>query len=579
MKKLLIILPILLLFITCNSNKKQNSTTESNDNAIKLYHGGDIITMEGEEPQYVEAIVTDNDKIAFVGTLKDAESKYPKASKKNLNGKTMFPAFIDGHSHFVQNAIMGMLANIMPPPDGPGTNFDEIVRVITEWKNSDLGKNFIKHTGWILANGYDDSQLEERDHPTADVLDKISTEYPVMVIHQSGHITSINHKAMEVLGLTKDSKDPDGGHRRKGADGELTGVLEENASIAAEMQAMGKLSPEFLMDAAVSNQEKYAQNGYTTIQDGRSSPIELNVLTALAKQNKYYLDVVAYPDINMTKVEDFKPYIYPDHAYKNHFRVGGIKLSLDGSPQGKTAWLTKHYHIPPTGKSRDYKGFPHMSDQEATDLVKLAYKNRWQILSHTNGDAAADQYLKAIEAAQAEFGYDDPRTVLVHGQIMRKEQVQRAADDGVYITFYPAHTFYWGDWHLESVLGHPRADYISPCRDAIDAGINITSHSDAPVVPPNAMRMVDAPVNRVTRSGYVLGPDQRITVYEGMQSLTIWAANQYFEEHRKGTLSVGKLADLVILNQNPFKVDPLKLHTITVSETIKEGKTVYKSSK
>ena len=137
------------------------------------------------------------------------------------------------------------------------------------------------------------------------------------------------------------------------------------------------------------------------------------------------------------------------------------------------------------------------------------------------------------------------------------------------------HTFYWGDWHVESVLGHPRADYISPCRDVIDAGLKITSHHDAPVTFPNSLRVLDATVNRVTRSGVVLGPEQRISPYEGLKTLTEWAAYQYFEEDRKGTITEGKLADLVILDKNPLKIDPLNIKDIEIIESIKEGKTVY----
>ncbi|WP_369049178.1 amidohydrolase [Tenacibaculum sp. UWU-22] len=581
MKKAVLLITLSFLFITCSSNKKQNPTAESNDNAIKLYHGGDIITMEGEEPQYVEAIVTDNDKIAFVGTLKDAESKYPKASKKNLYGHTLLPAFIDGHGHMMQTAVLGsMMANIMPPPDGSVKNFDKLIQVMNDWKNTDDGKSFIKETGWIVGNGYDDSQLDEKDHPTADILDKISTDVPVLVLHQSGHLSSINHKAMEVLGLNENTPNPSGGHRRKLPDGKLSGVLEENANIPVILTVIGKISTDFMLDKAMMVQNKYMSYGYLTVQDGRTAPQELVWLKAMADQKKFVVEVAAYPDMTMSPDEKLVDYIYPNKAYVNNFRIAGVKLTLDGSPQGKTAWLTHAYHTPPTGEDHTYAGRPIMSDEKSIAYVKRAFKNKWQILCHTNGDAATDQYMRSIKAAQEEFGYDDHRTVIVHGQTMREDQLKTAADLGCYITFYPAHTFYWGDWHVESVLGHPRADYISPTHDAVyKYGINITSHHDSPVIPCNSMRVLDATVNRVTRSGYVLGPDQRLTVFDGLRTLTIWAANQYFEENKKGTLSVGKVADLVILDKNPLKVDPLKIHTITIDESIKKGRSVYKKNK
>ncbi|RUM73501.1 MAG: amidohydrolase, partial [Sulfurovum sp.] len=173
------------------------------------------------------------------------------------------------------------------------------------------------------------------------------------------------------------------------------------------------------------------------------------------------------------------------------------------------------------------------------------------------------------------YNYSDHRSIIIHGQTIRKDQILRAAKLNVDASLFPMHTFYWGDWHVESVLGHPRADYISPMVDAIKAGLNVTSHHDAPVTFPKSMRVLDATVNRVTRSGYILGPDQRLSPFDGLRTLTTWAAYQYFEEDSKGTLSIGKLADLVILDKNPLKIDPMQIHTIKVVEAIKEGKSVY----
>ncbi|WP_369049180.1 amidohydrolase [Tenacibaculum sp. UWU-22] len=578
MKKLLIILTTLLLLIACGGNKKQIATAEPYVLRQTLFHNGDIITMEGEEPQYVEAVVQQEGKIVFVGDLKTAEKKYPNATKKNLHGKTMLPGFVDGHGHFVSAGQTTLFANVMPPPDGPGKNFDELVQTVKDWMETDNGKFIIQKYGWVVANGYDDSQLDEKTHPTKEVLDKITTEYPVIFMHQSGHLAAFNSKGIEASGYTKDTPDPKGGHIQREDDGSPNGVLEEEAYFQFFLPInTAKTDDEVKKKSVLAALKLYASNGYTTVQDGRSTPDQTGALENAAEANELYLDVVAYPDIVWNQQAAEGKYYKADHTYYNHYRVGGVKLSLDGSPQGKTAWLTKPYFHPPHGQHADYRGFPQHTDEEVEEYVKTAYKNHWQILCHNNGDAAMDQYINAVEAAQKEFGYDDPRTVIIHGQTMRKDQVQRVAKNRLFVSYYPSHTFYWGDWHLESVLGHPRADYISPCRDAIDAGINITSHHDAPVIPPSSMRVLDAPVNRVTRSGYVLGPNQRITVYEGLQALTIWAANQYFEENSKGTLSVGKLADFVILDQNPLKVAPLTIHTIKINETIKEGEPVYKA--
>ncbi len=579
--RLSILLVLVMLVFSCqnNSKNKQKASTVTSNNSTTIYHNGDIITMEGDQPQYAEAIVQREGKIVFVGSKKEALEKFKdKAKEVDLKGKTMLPGFIDGHGHMYNTGLMSLFANVMPAPDGPGKNFDSVVKTVKDWMETENGKFIIKKFGWVIANGYDDSQLEEKAHPTADILDKITTEYPVIIMHQSGHLATFNNKALELGDYNKDSKDPKGGHIQKDAKGLPNGVMEEAAFFNFFLPiSEEKSDDELKIKAVVSGQKQYAKYGYTTAQEGRSTTDNTDALEKAAKAGDCFIDIVSYPDIAWNKKAAEGDYYSAERKYKNHYRVGGVKLSLDGSPQGKTAWLTKPYFHPPHGQVADYCGFPQRTQEESDTFVKTAFENNWQILCHTNGDAATDRFLQSIEKALQETeNNNDHRAVIIHGQTMRKDQIKKAKELGVSISFYPAHTFYWGDWHVESVLGHPRADYISPCRDAIDEGIIITSHHDAPVIPPSAMRVLDAPVNRVTRSGKVLGPDQRITVYEGLQALTTWAAHQHFEENTKGTLTEGKLADFVVLDKNPLKIDPKNIHNIQVVETIKEGKSVYK---
>nr|WP_321453198.1 amidohydrolase [uncultured Carboxylicivirga sp.] len=558
---------ICLITISCQTDKKNTDQT--------IYFNGDIITMESDQPQYVEAVVRQNQKIVFIGKKEEAIKKYKHATMVDLQGKTMLPAFLDGHGHFFNVGFTAMCANILPPPDGPGADVNTIVETVNSYKDSEDGKYMFGKLGWIIGNGYDDSQLAEKNHPKATDLDKISTDVPVLIIHQSGHLGVINSKGLELAGYTVDTMDPKGGVIRKDENGNPNGVLEEAALYKILFPLLGKMDAELAVKAINKGQKEYAKNGYLTAQDGRTTIEQLAALRAAADSNLYYIDIVAYPD--MTLGTDFitEGTYTPSHIYKNKFRVGGVKLTLDGSPQGKTAWLTKCYHVNPEGKSGCYEGYPIMSDDKASDYVKTAFKNKWQILAHTNGDAAIDQYISAVKEAEQEFGYDDHRTVMVHGQTLRHDQIPELVKLKILPSLFPMHTFYWGDWHRESVLGEGRANYISPCRDVIDAGLTITSHHDAPVTFPNSMRVLDATVNRVTRSGRILGPEQRITVYEGLKTLTDWAAFQYFEEESKGTIAVGKLADFVILNENPLKIDPLEIHDIQVLESIKEGKTVF----
>ncbi|UXX79009.1 amidohydrolase [Reichenbachiella carrageenanivorans] len=571
-KFLIMTILIAIVFICCNQTKKETSVVEK---TATIYYNGDIITMESDEPTYAEAVVEENGKIVFVGNKDEASENYNKANQVDLEGKTMLPAFLDGHGHFYNVGFTAMCANILPPPDGPGVDFNSVVETLNEYKETETGKYVLEKLGWIIGNGYDDSQLAEKDHPKASDLDKVSTDLPVIIIHQSGHLASINSKGLELMGYTANTPNPDGGVIRKDSNGNPNGVLEEAAFFKVLFPVLGKIDDDMAAKCIKQGQDEYAKKGYLTAQDGRTTTDQLAALRKAADEQAYYIDVVAYPDMTLGIEQVAEGTYTPTHQYKNKFRLGGVKLTLDGSPQGKTAWLTKCYHVNPEGRTGCYEGYPIMDDDKATEYVKTAFKNKWQILCHSNGDAAIDQYIKAVGAAEKEFGYLDHRTVLIHGQTLRKDQIPELVELSILPSLFPMHTFYWGDWHKESVLGEPRADYISPCRDVIDAGLTITSHHDAPVTFPNSMRVLDATVNRVTRSGKVLGADQRITVYEGLKTLTDWAAFQYFEEGRKGTLTVGKLADFVILDKNPLKIDPIQIHDIQVLESIKEGKKVY----
>jgi len=544
-----------------------------------LYYGGDILTMEGEKPTYVQSVVQKDGKIVFIGDKKDAINKFGEKSKLvDLKGKTMLPALVDPHSHINQAGLLSTGANIFPSPDGDVNSIKELVDTLKTFKDSK--PKTLEVTGWLFSMGFDDSLLSDGRYPTADDLDKVSTDVPVYIIHQSGHIGVLNHKALELVGYTDCTKEIKGGSIicEKGTT-KPNGVVQENANIFVVNTYLSKISEELYDDMFIDSLKTYASYGYTTAQEGRAFKPMIDTAIRAAKKDELLLDVVMYPDF--TQAAEIKsPYLtgsgYDGTKYINGFRFGGIKLTLDGSPQGKTAWLSKPYYKVPKGKSKDYKGYGQLTDEQAFKVVDDAYKNNMQILAHCNGDAAIDQYINAVEAATKKYGKKDRRTVIVHAQTLRADQIPRLKELDIIPSLYPMHTFYWGDWHYDSVLGPDRAPFISPTKAVLDAGMIFTSHSDAPVTPPNAMRVLSATVTRVTRSGRVLGADQRVSPYIGLKAATIWPAYQHFEDKKKGSIKVGKEADFVVLSQNPLKVDKDKILDIEVLQTINNGKTIYK---
>jgi predicted amidohydrolase YtcJ len=540
-----------------------------------IYVNGDILTMEGDVPTYAQALVEKGGLIAFVGTRAEAARAFPTAQRRDLHGKTLLPGFIDAHGHLYLTGFFTSMANVMPGPDGPGSSHEAVVASTKAWMESETGKLFIRRFGWVLANGFDHSLMQEHTPPTADVLDRISTDYPVLMIHQSGHIGAVNTKGLELAKITRDTPDPAGGVIQRKADGSPNGVLEEAAFNAVANTILVKADAQIDALALERGQDLFARNGFTTAEDARAFPNITGALAAAATDKRLKLDVISYPDIVANAGALNSPFYRADRAYSEHYRIGGVKISLDGSPQAKTAWLTTPYLIHPPHTEEGYKGYAAMPDEKAFELFDRAASQGWQILCHANGDAAIDQCLNGMAHAQTVRPNPDHRSVVIHAQTMRADQVVRLAQLGGLPSFFSAHTFYWGDWHRDSVLGNPRAQRISPTRDALNLGMTLTSHHDSPVILPSAMRLVDAAVNRTTRTGRVLGPEQRLTPFEALKSITIWAARQHFEEDSKGTLRVGKRADLTILAANPLKVRSATINTISVEATIKDGHTIF----
>ena len=262
-------------------------------------------------------------------------------------------------------------------------------------------------------------------------------------------------------------------------------------------------------------------------------------------------------------------------TYSDHYRLGGLKITLDGSPQGRTAWRTKPYLIPPDGQKPGYKGYPAIPETaQVQAYIDEAFAKGWPVKVHTNGDAAIDQLFTALRPVVKKYGVKPGQVTLIHGQFIRPDQVKELKSLGIFPSMFPMHTFYWGDWYTQ-IVGADKGAQISPMRSILDTGLHATSHTDAPVALPNLMQVAWATVNRVSRSGKVIGPDERVTPYEAMQMITLWGAEQFGEAASKGSIEVGKSADLVVLSADPVAIDPMKINTIVVNETIKDGKTVW----
>jgi predicted amidohydrolase YtcJ len=536
---------------------------------------GDIVTMDEKNPT-AEALVVRGGDIAFVGNKRDAlKWRGHDTVIVELGSRTLLPGFIDAHSHIGLVMLFATFANVQPPPAGPVSSLQELKDALL----AHAEERKIPKGDWLLGHGYDDSMLAETRHPDRDDLDAVSTDHPIVLVHVSGHIAACNSLALERCGITAETNDPEGGfiRRRPGKNNrEPNGILEEHAWLALAMPKLPQPSAEEALENLDHAQDAFISHGFTTIQEGFTQGAMLAALEAANSQGRLKADVVAYPA--WVEMDDLMKPDQDVHSYRGRLRIGGVKIVLDGSPQGKTAWLSQPYKDPPAGMPKCYHGYAAVSDKEADETIALCHSRGWPVLAHTNGDSASDQFIQAAKLARKPGEkIDDRDFVMIHAQTVREDQLDDMKTLGIMPSFYIVHTFYWGDWHRESVLGPERAARISPMASALKRGMHCTAHNDTPIVPPWSMMLVWSAVNRLTRSGKVLGPDQCISVNDALKAITTSAAYQYGEEDRKGSLEVGKVADLVVLAENPFKVDPVKLRDIKILETISRGVPIYQA--
>jgi hypothetical protein len=538
--------------------------------ADTIYFGGPILTMDDTAPR-AEAVAVKDGAIIGVGDLADLSALQGDGTVAvDLGGRTMLPGFVDAHGHAMMIGLQAMSANMLPAPDGEVNDIPTLQRVLTEF--AEAFPERVEGGGMILGFGYDDSQLVEQRHPTREDLDAVSSEIPVVIIHQSGHIAVLNSKALEVVGFDSSTPERPGGVIRREDDGSPNGVLEETPFFEALMVLLADLDEAGMRIMFRAGTELLASYGYTTGQDGRSSTSQAQLMQAVASDEGLAIDVVSYPDVLMGR--DFI-LANARRDYVDGFRVGGAKLTIDGSPQGFTALRDRPYYNPPANFRGDYIGYAAATNDQVFDAIDWAFANDIQILTHSNGEGASDILIAAIRQATANHGPADRRPVLIHGQFQREDQVQSFVDLGVFPSLFPMHTFYWGDWHRDRTVGPELADNISPTQWYLQRGSMFSSHHDAPVAFPDSMRILDATVTRRSRSNDIIGPDQRVDVMTALKAMTLWPAYQHFEEDRKGSIEVGKLADFVILSDDPTAVDPETLDTLTVMRTIKEDEVVY----
>ena len=515
-----------------------------------LYFGGPIVTLE--EPRYAQALVERGGRIAYVGNREEAERLAgPGARRVDLEGRALLPAFVDPHSHLLACAYARLQV-----PLGECAGWGEIADRLSRH----VQERGIQPGEWVKGTGYDQNALAEGAAPDRFCLDRACPHNPVVIQHASGHAGVFNTLALERLGAL----DGDCGLERDGQ-GELTGRGEENSFL----DLLGRIPMDGLEDvlrAFQGAQEEYASHGITTAQEGLLQPVMAPVYQEILRRGLLYLDVNAYvPPADYDRLRG--QFAQGVSASPGTFQVAGMKIFLDGSPQGGTAWVREPY----AGGGR---GTSTMTDVQVLSAFRQALNRDAQLLAHCNGDRAAEQYLTLLAQAEREAGKKLCRPVMIHAQLLGLDQLERVKALGVIPSFFVAHVYHWGEIHVKN-FGLDRAGRISPAGSALARGIPFTFHQDSPVIPPDMLETIWCACVRRTKAGRVLGAEERIPVEAALRAVTQTAALQYGLEKELGTLRPGKRADFVLLSGDPLRTPPEELKKLQVERTIRCGRTIW----
>jgi predicted amidohydrolase YtcJ len=538
--------------------------------ADRIIRGGPIVTVDAARPT-AEAVAIAGGKIVAVGAEADVmKLAGPATEVTDLAGRTLVPGFVDGHSHFMSIVDVQTQALCASPPAGPCRTAADVIAALREVQaRRQLGPG-----KFVMGFGYDPELLAEKRAPTKQELDAAFPDNPVILVHVSGHGAMLNSKALAAYDVTAQTPTPPGGViGREPGSNEPNGLLFETAFLPVFARVPGPTDDE-LVELITTGQELYLRAGITTAQEGATMKHQMDLLRIIAGRGLLKLDVVALPFVtDLDAIFAGQP-PRVEKTYTNRLRIGGVKLLMDGSPQGRTAFFTTPYLTDGPAGQKQWRGEPSFPQPLLNEMVKKVYAGDAPMFVHCNGDAAIDALLEAHRAASGDDPAKPRGTVGVHSQFIRPDQLAKYAAWKITPSFFTLHCFYFGDTHVAN-RGLAQAAGISPMKSARALGIRPTNHTDFNVSPLDQLFTIHTAVNRVTRSGRVLGEQERITPAEALEAITIDGARQYGEEATKGSITPGKLADLAILSANPLTVDPATIKDIRVTETIKEGATVW----
>jgi predicted amidohydrolase YtcJ len=522
-----------------------------------ILHHGNIITVDDRQPK-AEAVAIAGGRLFAVGSNDDVLNLATAATRKiDLEGKTVVPGFIDAHTHLGYSGLRHL------------TRLDCDLRSIDAIKGAI--RAYAQETpvsDWVTGFKYDDTKTAEGRALTREDLDEVAPEHPVFIEHRGGHTAYVNSLALERAGITEDTPDPQGGHRGRDASGRLNGKLEENAAFTMGNLLPSDFSREQAREGVKLITEMMARSGVTSAHDALGSPDDLRFYQDSREADELALRVYALIDVQYldAMIEAGVRTGLGDEWVK----VGPVKLLCDGSISERTARLSEPF----VGSPDDY-GIIVTEESELYEQARKAHAAGWQVAVHANGDVGIDITLRVLERVQQELPREDPRFRLEHCTVINDDLIARIRALGAIPNPFSTYVYYHGEKMI--YYGAGRLEHMFAVRSFLDAGIKVTQTSDYPPGPFEPMMALQSSVTRTDMNGTTWGASQKVSVLEAIRVGTLHGAHASYEENDKGSLEAGKLADLVVLGQDPTEVDPSTLIDIPVERTMVGGRWVHEA--
>lgn len=533
---------------------------------MTLYYNGKIATM-AKKDEFFECMIADQKQIIKLGTYDELSVDFD-GEFVNLNGKVILPGFLDPHSHFILTTILLNYEDMSH--DMKGNLITSVEQLIKRFKQY---AQETSNTHIVGLNCDSENYIKGRKLTRYD-LDKVSTTKAVVAVHPSGHLGCFNSKAIEILGLKNDIEDIDGGKYLK-VNGILTGFCEEDAFTTHIFNFMEIPKNQEMKNSIDKCTNLYLSNGYVAAQEGLLSELSYRLAIDANEKNLFNFDIFIIPKINSMESTDLKKKGYKYLQKKGSLIYQAEKMFLDGSSGGRTALVSEAY-LPVSSDYSEYNfGISMLKDEEVLANMIYCLKNKIQFLTHANGDAAIDQYIRCLKGAKKKFDID-VRPILIHSQITRKEQFKDLSDLKVIPSFYSAHIYYFLETHVKN-LGTRRASVISDVGEAIKHQMIYTDHQDTPVVLPNVFISLDCMVNRTSKNG--LNLSKGIEIFDALRAYTTNASYAYFTEYKRGMIKEGFKSDFIVIDKDIFTINSNKIKDVTVLQTYIDNKQVYQKLK